>query len=195
MSRRELFDAVRPFAPARKFSAQHVRLIDQLADLFGIPPEGAGLTVSPAAIKLLHELEGLAKVRSDGLIEAYPDPGPTGLPWTIGYGSTGPGITKGTVWTREQVEERFEADVAKFAAGVSEALQGAPTTQSQFDALVSFAYNVGLANLKGSTLLRKHRAGDHAGAAREFGKWVFAKGKRLNGLVRRRAAEAALYAS
>ena len=71
----------------------------------------------------------------------------------------------------------------------------AKTTQHQFDALVSFAYNLGADNLKTSTLLRKHNAGDHAGAAAEFGKWNKAKGQVMKGLTRRRAAEAALYAS
>jgi lysozyme len=58
---------------------------------------------------------------------------------------------------------------------------------------VSFAYNVGMANLVKSTLLRKHKAGDHDGASREFAKWNKAAGKVLPGLTRRRAAEAALY--
>ena len=58
---------------------------------------------------------------------------------------------------------------------------------------MSFAYNVGLGNLGSSTLLRKHRAGDYAGAAAEFSRWSKAAGKVLNGLVKRRAAEARVY--
>ena len=82
-------------------------------------------------------------------------------------------------------------------------LAGAATTQGQFDALVSFAYNVGLdidddtaaEGLGDSTLLRKHKAGDYAGAKAEFLKWVKNDGVVMKGLTRRRAAEAALYAS
>ena len=85
----------------------------------------------------------------------------------------------------------LRADLAKFEAGVN-AL--APvTTQGQFDALVSFAFNVGLANFKGSTLLKKHNAGDYAGAAAQFPLWNKAAGKVLPGLVKRRAAEAQIY--
>lgn len=157
------------------------------------PVPGGAPAPSDAAFAIIKEFEGYAKDIGGGRVEAYPDPASGGDPWTIGYGSTGPDVKRGTVWTYEQAEERLAADVRRFAAGVAAALGGAATTQSQFDALVSFAYNVGLANLKSSTLLRKHKAGDKSGAAAEFGKWVNASGKRMTGLVRRRAAEAALY--
>jgi lysozyme len=68
-----------------------------------------------------------------------------------------------------------------------------PLKQHQFDALVSFAYNVGVGNLRSSTLLRKLNAGDYDGAALEFHRWNRSKGKVLPGLVRRRAAEALLF--
>lgn len=77
-----------------------------------------------------------------------------------------------------------------------------PITQGQYNALTDFAYNLGIANLRKSTLLRKVNAGDHAGAAREFGKWVYVGGKdcrvRTNncyGIIGRRQWEAAQYAS
>lgn len=194
MDRKALFDAVRPFAPGGKLLTAHVPLIDAVADAFGLPAEGSAPTrTSQRGIDLIHSFESLHRVLPDGRIAAYPDPGPTGLPWTIGWGSTGPDIGRDTIWTRVQADARFAADLAKFERGVSEALDAAPTTQNQWDALVSFAYNVGVQALKRSTLLKKHRAGDYAGAQGEFGKWVNAKGKRLPGLVRRRAAEAALY--
>ena len=66
-------------------------------------------------------------------------------------------------------------------------------TQGQFDALVDFAYNAGAQNLRTSTLLKKLNAGDYAGAAKEFDKWVNANGKKLPGLVKRRALERALF--
>jgi lysozyme len=61
--------------------------------------------------------------------------------------------------------------------------------------MVSFAYNVGVGNLQSSTLLKKHKAGDYAGAKAEFAKWNKAAGKVMNGLTRRRTAEAQLYGS
>jgi GH24 family phage-related lysozyme (muramidase) len=156
---------------------------------------GADMTPSQSCTKLIQQFEGCAKKRADGSFEAYPDPGTGGDPWTIGWGSTGADIKKGVVWTQAQCDERFAEHVGQFGAKVASAIGGAPTTQHQFDAMVSFAYNVGVGNLQSSTLLKKHKAGDYAGAAAEFAKWNKAAGKVLAGLTRRRAAEAALYAS
>lgn len=142
---------------------------------------------------LVKQFEGCEKKQSDGAFAAYPDPASGGDPWTIGWGSTGSDVRKGVVWTRNQCDDRLEQDLAKFSAGVATAIGGAPTTQHQFDAMVSFAYNLGLPNLKASTLLKKHRAEDYKGAAAEFAKWNKAQGKVMAGLTRRRAAEAALY--
>jgi len=155
--------------------------------------------IGPEGLALIRQFEGCARRRSDGLFEAYPDPGSSlsrtgsgsGDPWTIGWGATGKGIVKGTVWTQAECDARLEADLTRFAKDVARALGDSPTSQHQFDALVSFHYNTGA--IAKATLTRLHKVGDFAGAAEEFGKWVHAGGKRLAGLVRRRAAEAELY--
>lgn len=153
--------------------------------------------VGPAGIALVKRFEGCARLRTDGLIEAYPDPGTGGAPWTIGWGATGRDrfngamIARGTRWTQAQCDARLAEDLAAYAAEVAAAIGGALTTQSQFDALVSFHYNTGA--IARATLTQKHIAGDHAGAAREFARWNRAGGRVMQGLVRRRAAEAELY--
>jgi GH24 family phage-related lysozyme (muramidase) len=114
---------------------------------------------------------------------------------TIGWGQTGPGIKLGMVWTKEQADAAYEAFAAKVTARLNKLLYGIPTTQGQFDALFSFAYNVGADNLATSTLLRKHKASDYAGAADQFLKWDHQAGKVLRGLTRRRQAERAIYLS
>lgn len=194
MTRRALFEAIRPFAPSQRFTQNQVTMIDALATSFGFPADGEpplarGMTASQKAIDLMHEFESCK-------LTAYPDPGSkNGLPWTIGWGSTGPDIVKGTVWTQAQADARFARDLAKFSKTVSDAIGPTITTQNQFDAMVSLAYNIGAEAFKGSTLLKKHKAGDPAGAQAEFKKWVYNDGKKLAGLVRRRDAEAALYGS
>lgn len=112
---------------------------------------------------------------------------------TIGWGSTGADIRLGVTWTQNQADERFDRDIARFARGVSVDISTAPTTQDQFDALVSFSYNVGEAAFQDSTLLRKHHLGDYVSAAKEFLRWDKQKGVTLAGLTRRRVAEAKLY--
>lgn len=145
------------------------------------------------AIDLIKRFEGYAKALPNGDCMAYPDPASGGDPWTIGFGTTGPDVKRGTVWTRAQAEARLCEDVNQFAKGVDLLVASTATASHEFQALVSLSYNIGLANLASSTLLKKHRAGDKKGAAAEFAKWVYAAGKKMPGLVKRRAAEAALY--
>jgi len=151
-------------------------------------------TVGKPGFSLIKRWEGCARKRSDGRFEAYPDPGSKdGKPWTIGYGSTGPDIAPGTIWTLQQCEDRFANRLQSYADEVAHAVGDAPTTQNQFDALVSFHYNTGA--IAKATLTKRHIAGDNKGARAEFGKWVKNDGKTMKGLVNRRAEEAALYAS
>jgi len=174
-----LFDAVR----AIKGSALTQADVDAINA--ALAPPAAAKRVSQAGIDLIHSFESCK-------LTAYPDPGSVdGHPWTIGWGSTGPGIAKGVVWTQAQADERFKADLGRFEKAV--ALMAPVTTQNQFDALVSFAYNVGLAALNDSTLLRLHKSGDYVGAKDQFSRWDKNDGRVMKGLTRRRAAEAALY--
>lgn len=150
--------------------------------------------LSQKGLDLIHSFEGCAKKRPDGRYEAYPDPGSRdGHPWTIGWGSTGSDITPGTIWTKEQCDARFEQRIERYVREVRTAIGDAPTTQGQFDALVAFHYNTGA--IGKATLTKKHKAGDYAGAVREFAKWNKNDGEVMAGLTRRRKAEADLYRS
>lgn len=117
---------------------------------------------------------------------------PAGVP-TIGYGHT-KGVSLGMTCTKEQAEEWLENDFYMARNDVN-AVVKVPLTQNQLDALGSFVFNLGVRKLIQSTLLKKLNAGDYSGAAAEFDKWVFAGGKKLNGLVKRRAAEKQLFLS
>jgi len=196
--RKAIFEAIKVAHPdpEYEFDQGAVDAIDNLLDRIGIPrlpASSGGLQPSQRCLELIKEFEGLHRVRSDGLVEAYPDPGSGGDPWTIGYGTTGPDVKRGTVWNKEECERRFAEHVLEFAADVRATIGSAPTEQHEFDALVSLAYNVGMGNLRSSTLLRKHKAGDKAGAAAEFARWNKASGRVMAGLTRRRAAESQLY--
>lgn len=188
MNRKPIFDAVRQLL-GRSFHTSEIARLDAAID--AATSIDIARQIGPEGIALIKRFEGCAKQRSDGQFEAYPDPGTGSDPWTIGWGATGKGIGRGTVWTAAQCDARLEADLARYSAEVSRVLGEAPTSQQQFDALVSFHYNTGA--IGRATLTRLHLAGNYDGAAAEFGKWVNAGGRRLAGLVRRREAEAALY--
>lgn len=185
MTRSALFDAIRPFAPDKRFTTEHVAAIDALADSFGMGRVGSGNALAKA-VAIIKEFEGCK-------LTAYPDPGSGGDPWTIGWGATGEGIHKGVTWTQAQADTRLMADVTKFSNTVNGLIGDGATTDEQRAAMISLAYNIGKGNFTSSTLLRKHKAGDYAGAAAEFSRWNKAAGKVMAGLTRRRAAEAALY--
>ena len=149
------------------------------------------MKTSEAGIALLKQHEGLR-------LDAYPD---AGYGWdraTIGYGHTSaagaPHVHKGMRITEAEATEILRRDLGKFEGYVT-SLVHVPLTQPQFDALVSFTFNLGPGNLRSSTLLRKLNALDYRGAADEFLKWNKSNGKVLAGLKRRREAERALFLS
>ncbi|WP_062936204.1 lysozyme [Enterobacter bugandensis] len=118
--------------------------------------------------------------------------------WTIGYGWTQPvdgkPIRAGMTIKQETAERLLKTGLVSYESDVSRLVK-VDLTQGQFDALVSFTYNLGARSLSTSTLLRKLNASDYAGAADEFLCWNKAGGKVLNGLARRREAERALFLS
>lgn len=195
-----IFDSVRRML-GRGFRPSEIAQLDRAIDdalnaaLDGYPETPR--RIAEAGVALIKQFEGLARLRRDGKVEAYPDPGTGGEPWTIGWGATGAGldgfgrIGPGTVWTQEQADNRLARDLERYADDVARAIGDSPTTQNQFDAMVSFHYNTGA--IDRATLTRKHRGGDYGAAGREFFRWNMAGGRVLKGLTRRRIAEAQLY--
>ena len=114
---------------------------------------------------------------------------------TIGYGTTtinGNSVTLGTKITTDEADQFLEEDLKTFEDAVNNLVR-ANLNQNQFDALVSFVYNVGVGNFKKSTLLKKLNAGDYSNASSEFLKWNRGGGKVLKGLSNRRKAEQQLF--
>lgn len=131
---------------------------------------------------------GLIKKYESLRLEAYLCPANV---WTIGYGHTGKDVVEGAEITEEEADELLVADLRRFEAVVSKVKS--PLTQSMYDALVSFVYNIGGGAFLNSTLLKKLALRDYEGAALEFGKWNKGGGRVLNGLVRRRQDEMELF--
>ena len=141
------------------------------------------MNTSPKGIALIKEFEGLR-------LKAYKCPGGV---WTIGYGHTA-GVKPGMVITEAQAEEYLKADLVRFERYLNGL--GLALNQNQFDALVSFIYNIGTGNFSSSTLLRKVRANPQDNSIMdEFLRWVYSKGRVLPGLQRRRLDEMKLYFS
>ena len=161
--------------------------------------------VNQATIDLIKQYEGLGDGKPQTrAIDPYLDP--VGI-WTIGWGhaivyqgrmlrGTADQATVNQLYpagiTEAQAEALLSGDLMNTGRDVSAAVT-VPLNDNEFGALTSFTFNLGIGNLKSSTLLKKLNAGDRAGAADEFGKWVNAGGKPLPGLVKRRAAERALF--
>jgi lysozyme len=118
---------------------------------------------------------------------------PAGV-WTIGYGET-KGVKPGDTTTEPEAREQLARRLDEFQQGVVKSLAGATYTQNQLDAMTSLAYNIGLSAFQRSSVCRHHRTRDYTAAKASFAMWVKAAGKTLPGLVRRREAEAKLYAA
>lgn len=200
MNRTPIFDTFRAIL-GRGFTQSEVNRMDAAIDeavgaIVVRPPKDDWIKL---AAPLVERFEGMARKIPGGKVQAYPDPATGKEPWTIGIGSTtdeqGFPIGKGTVWSEERARARFETHLAEFGEGVDKLLAGKTAAAAQKAALTSLAYNIGLSALARSTVLKRHRAGDYAGAADAFAMWNKAGGKVLAGLTRRRAAEAELYRS
>ena len=151
-----------------------------VADMLGIAIDQ--MVVSLFGIDLICGFEGLC-------LKAYDDG--VGV-WTIGFGTTvypnGIRVKKGDTCTEAQAKAYMVYDLKKFESAVNNAVT-VPLNQNQFDALVSLTYNIGPSAFSKSTLVKKLNAGDIRGAAEQFDVWVNAGGKRMQGLVNRRAKE------
>ena len=143
------------------------------------------MKISNSGISLIKSFEGLQ-------LQAYVDA--VGI-LTIGYGHTGPDVHKGLTITEEQATNLLAEDLNSFEAAVTK-LIAIPLNQNQFDALVSFTYNVGIGSLGSSTLRCRLNAHEDPKTVvqQEMVKWCKGdKNKVLPGLVKRRQAEVALF--
>lgn len=111
---------------------------------------------------------------------------------TIGYGHLVRNDESFDEISKEEAEQILISDLSTAEYAVLRLIE-VPLSDGQFDALVSFTFNLGSGQLQSSTLRRKLNRGEYQSAHREFKRWVFAGGKKLQGLVNRRAAEAALF--
>lgn len=149
------------------------------------------MRTSSKGIELITHFEGLR-------LNAYLCPANV---WTIGYGATfyqdGKPIKQGDKLTsKSEAITLLKTMLVDFEIGVTKATQGVSINQNQFDALVSFAYNLGVGALSKSTLIKVVRINvNHSQIASEFAKWNKAGGKELKGLKSRRKAESDLYFS
>jgi lysozyme len=144
----------------------------------------ANFTYSSTGLELTRRFEGLR-------LTAYQDS--CGI-WTIGYGHTGSHVRQGLTITEPQALELLTTDIARAVDCVNRSVH-APINQNQFDALVDFVFNLGSGNFLGSTLLRRVNEGDFTAAKDEFLRWNHAGNQILEGLTRRRQAEADLFAA
>ena len=140
------------------------------------------MNISQKGINLIKNFEGCR-------LTAYKCPANI---LTIGYGHTGSDVHTGQKITQEEAEKLLRQDLIIHCNNVSKLVK-VPLNQNQFDALVSFEYNVGYGNFKSSTLLKLLNQGKYKEASEQFGRWKFAGGKVLAGFVKRREAEKQLF--
>ncbi len=142
----------------------------------------ASLTTSPAGRAMIEKYEGLR-------LHSYQDM--VGV-WTIGYGHTGRDIGPGLVWTKEQCDQALTDRLRdEFEPAINATCNGVPTTQGQFDALVSLAYNVGTHGEH--QVITLHRAGKYDEAADAFILYDHAGGHEVEALAARREEEGQMY--
>ena len=139
-------------------------------------------------MKISEEGKALIKKFEGCELEAYKCP--AGV-WSIGFGFT-KGVKEGDVWSQAHAEEMLDIELEEYEEYVSD-LVDVPLNENQFSSLVAWCYNLGPTNLVQSTLLSKLNAGLYEDVPHEIKRWNKANGEVLEGLVRRREAEALLF--
>lgn len=142
----------------------------------------AALSLSVSGLSMIQQHEGLS-------YGVYLDP--VGIP-TVCWGHMDKRLKVGSHYSRKDCERYLLEDSRSAQAAVNELVK-VPLTQNQYDALVSLVFNIGRGSFARSSLLKKLNAGDMTGAAQEFPRWVYAKGKKLPGLITRRNDEMELF--
>jgi len=140
------------------------------------------MRLSPLGLKMLQSRESCR-------LEAYQDD--AGI-WTIGWGSTGPGIASGTIWTQAQADQNLISAIEAIEQSIA-CMVTIQVSDDEWDALVSFAYNEGLGALHDSQLLAELNRGNITEAANQMMHWVFVKGEPDDGLYKRRKSERAQF--
>lgn len=156
---------------------------------------------SPKCEELIKKHEGYHRALKDGRCQAYPDPGPTGLPITIGFGTTrySPprfgrhNVVMGDTLTRKEAEAELMHAVDECEITLGNMLGNTPITQGMFDALLSFAYNMGIGGA--SQQINRVIQRNYEQCAKSFDLYIKAGGMVLPGLVNRRNEEEALFRS
>ena len=144
------------------------------------------MRISAEGLALIKKFEGCPQ--KDGIVYAYQDS--VGV-WTIGFGHTKE-VNEGDTCTREEAEDMLATELEEYEGYIND-LVDVPLLQNQFDALVAWVYNLGPTNLRESTLLRVLNEENYAQVPSEIKRWNRAGGNVLEGLVRRREAEALLF--
>jgi len=143
-------------------------------------------------VDFIKAREGYKQDNGDGTVSAYADP--VGV-WTIGYGTTGPGIGPGTRWTAVQAEAALQQRIDRARAQLLELSPGVNWPPGAQDSLTDFVYNEGPENYARSHVRMAAQAGDWAAVKADLLQWEYAGGKKLGGLVTRREDEAAMIQS
>mgnify|MGYP001298266359 CR=1 FL=1 len=142
---------------------------------------GGNMQISEEGKSLIKKFEGC-------VLDSYQDA--VGV-WTIGFGHT-KNVKKGDTWSQSHAEEMLDAELIEYEDYIHEYVK-VDLTQNQFDALVSWCYNLGPNSLKKSTMLKVLNKGNHQEVPHQIKRWNKAGGKVLEGLVRRREAEAVMF--
>lgn len=184
-----LDDALTPGQKARIASGGDLRGIWEAQPAEAAPAAPTGTDWLTPCRRIVREFEGCR-------LQAYPDPGTGGDPWTIGWGHTGPDVRQGVKWTQQQADAALDTELSRVRSAVVALLPMLPRwSGAQQAAIISLAYNIGTGALDASTLRRRLLAGEDPGTVvqEELPRWNKGGNGVMPGLTRRRAAEVVLF--